>query len=429
MNRTVLLVEDRRGMRSMLVTALSEAGWRVVAAADGPSALKLLAEGRFDAVLTDVCLPGCDGLAVLAAAKVSNPSTPVILMTAFGTIDLAVRAMKAGARDFLTKPFQIDSLLALLDQTSPCRPGDMVGESPPFRAAVERALKGAASRLTVLILGESGTGKELLARAVHEASERRCGPFIPVNCAAIPSELMESELFGAEKGAYTGADCRRPGRFELADGGTVFLDEVGDLAPALQGKLLRVLQEREFTRVGSAETTRVDVRIVAASNRDLGSEASSGRFRQDLYYRLCEFPVILPPLRERHGDVALLARHFLAEAGCDPSALEAAASAALESYDWPGNVRELRSTILRAATLAAGGAITTDLLEIPSSARSGSMPEAAMEASREVRRRKILEALERCGGNRTAAARVLGVSYRTLLNHMKDLGLQGGRGG
>lgn len=428
MKRVVLLVEDRRGMRSMLVTALSEAGWEVVAAADGPSAVKLLGEGRYDAVLTDVCLPGCDGLAVLSAAKASSPSMPVILMTAFGTIDLAVRAMKAGARDFVTKPFQIDSLIALLEEASPCRPSEMIGESPPFRAAVERALKGAASRLTVLILGESGTGKELLARAVHDASDRRDGPFIPVNCAAIPSELMESELFGAEKGAYTGADCRRSGRFELADGGTVFLDEVGDLAPALQGKLLRVLQEREFTRVGGSETIRVDVRIVAASNRDLGSEASAGRFRQDLYYRLCEFPVILPPLRERHGDVALLSRHFLKEAGCNPSLLDEAASAALESYHWPGNVRELRSILLRAATLSAGRAITPDLLEIPPAGRDSSMPEAAMEASREVRRRRILEALERSGGNRTVAARILGVSYRTLLNHIRELGLQGGRG-
>jgi DNA-binding NtrC family response regulator len=420
-----LLVEDKRGMRSMLTTALTEDGWEVTAVADGSSALGILGSRRFDLILTDVCLPGSvDGLAVLAAARKSSPAAPVILMTAFGTIDLAVSAMKGGARDFVTKPFDLDRLLSILREASPAGPQALVGESGIFRQAVERGLAGASTGMSILILGESGTGKELLARAVHDASQRKGGPFIPVNCAAIPPDLLESELFGAEKGAYTGSESRRPGRFELADGGTVFLDEVGDLALQLQGKLLRVLQEREFTRVGGQETVRVDVRIVAASNRDLEAEAGSGRFRADLYYRLCEFPVRLPPLRERMEDVPLLAAHFLREAGLGPDALDGDACTALCSYTWPGNVRELRSIILRAAALARSGRIDAGELEIPTAPGEGSgLLDAAGSASREAQKRMISAALEKSQGNKTRAARMLKISYRTLLNRLKELGM------
>jgi DNA-binding NtrC family response regulator len=409
----------------MLTTALSEDGWKVTASPDGETAIDLLGRERFDLILTDVCLPSAGGMEVLEAARRHCPSAPVVMMTAFGSIELAVSAMKAGARDFITKPFQIDTLLSVLEACLPGRPSEMVGNSPAFMAAVERAMKAASSGLTVLILGESGTGKELLARAVHEASDRRDGPFIPVNCAAIPSELMESELFGAEKGAYTGADCRRSGRFELAAGGTVFLDEVGDLAPNLQGKLLRVLQEKEFTRVGGSEILRADVRVLAASNRDLEGESSAGRFRQDLYYRLCEFPVRLPALRERVGDVRRLAVHFLDEAGLPGGALDERAMVALEAYSWPGNIRELRNIVLRAAALNPGGVMGPGDLEIPSrEGRAGSgMLGAAEEAAAETRRRMIVEALESSGGNRARAAALLGISYRTLRTRMKELGL------
>jgi len=427
--RRLLLVEDRRGMRSMLTTALSEDGWEVTAVADGTSALNALAAGRFDAVLTDVCLPGeVDGLGVLAEARKGSPAAPVILMTAFGTIDLAVKAMKGGARDFVTKPFELERLLVTLRESAPGGPTELVGESPAFTSAVRRALAGASTRMSILILGESGTGKELLARAVHEASPEREGPFIPVNCAAIPPDLLESELFGAERGAYTGADSTRPGRFELADGGTAFLDEVGDLAPQLQGKLLRVLQEREFTRVGGRETIHVDVRIVAASNRDLEAEAASGRFRADLYYRLCEFPVKLPPLRERKDDIPLLARHFLAGAGLPGSALSPGAVDALCGHAWPGNVRELRNIVLRAAALSGGGGIGPEMLEIPAAAEDGGgLLGAAGSASREMQRKMILAALEKSDGNRSKAARMLRVSYRTLLNRIRDLGIPDAR--
>jgi len=423
--RSLLLVEDKRGMRSMLTTALAEDGWDVTAVAEGSTAVDLLAGRRFDLILTDVCLPGsADGLAVLAAARKHSPGAPVLLMTAFGTIDLAVTAMKNGARDFLTKPFDLDRLLGLLRDASPSGPQALVGRAPKFLSAIERAMAGASTQMSVLILGESGTGKELLARAVHDASSRKTGPFIPVNCAAIPSDLLESELFGAERGAYTGADSRRPGRFELADGGTVFLDEVGDLAPQLQGKLLRVLQEREFIRVGGVESLKIDVRIVAASNRDLEAEAGSGRFRADLYYRLCEFPVKLPPLRERLEDIPLLASHFLGEAGLASDALSPDAQASLCSYTWPGNVRELRSIILRAAALADPGPIGVDALEIPTAGKeAGGMLGAGGSASRETQKRMILSALENAQGNRSLAARMLRISYRTLLNRLREMGL------
>jgi len=422
---SLLLVEDRRGMRSMLTTALTEDGWSVAAASDGLSAIALLQERRFDAVLSDVCMPGAGGLEVLAAARKSCPSAQVVLMTAFGTIELAVEAMKQGARDFVTKPFDLDRLLGVMrDCVSPA-PQEILGSSPAFRAAVDRAITAAATEMSVLLLGESGTGKELLARAVHRASRRRDGPFIPVNCAAIPSELLESELFGAEKGAFTGADCRRPGRFELASGGTVFLDEVSDLAPQLQGKLLRVLQEKEFSRVGGTEILMADVRVVSASNRDLEELAASGRFRGDLYYRLSEFPVKLPPLRERTGDIPALAGHFLRSAGVEGDRIDPAAVEALKQCPWPGNIRELRSIVLRAAALAGGGVIGLEHLELPrtpGAADERGLLQTGDSASREAQRKMIREALEKSGGNRSLAAKMLRISYRTLLNRLKELG-------
>jgi len=425
--RSILLVEDKRGMRSMLTAALAEDGWTVKAVADGLEAVSLAPGSSFDAVLCDVCLPGADGLEVLSAFAAHRPATPVVLMTAFGTIDLAVRAMKLGARDFITKPFELSSLTALLAGLTPGSQGCMVGSDRGFLDALDRAAKASGSSLNVLVLGESGTGKELLTRRIHDMSGRACGPFIPVNCAAIPSELLESELFGAEKGAYTGADSPRPGRFELADGGTIFLDEVGDLAPALQGKLLRVLQERTFTRVGGSVQRTVDVRIVSASNRDLAAEAACGRYRPDLFFRLSEFPVSIPPLRARRCDIVPLAAHFLAEAGRPGCPLPPGAVDALEGYGWPGNVRELRSIIHRACALAAGREIERADLEIPEPAKAATgLLDASSRAAREAERAMLLAALEECGWNRTEAARRLGVSRQTLSSKIRDLGLSKG---
>jgi DNA-binding NtrC family response regulator len=423
----ILLVEDKRGMRTMLSTALSEDGWEVTAVSTGEKALTALrtAQIPFDLVLTDVCLPGStDGNQVLDATRELSPATPVILMTAFGTIDMAVSAMKRGARDFITKPFELEDLLRLARRHSVSRDSDMIGTSEVLGREVERALKGAATDLNMLILGESGTGKELLARMIHAQSRWKEGPFIPVNCAAIPAELMESELFGAEKGAYTGSDSLRKGRFELASGGTILLDEIGDLVPSLQGKLLRILQEKEYTRVGGSEILRADVRVISASNRDLAGDIEAGRFRKDLYYRLSEFPVTLPPLRERTGDIPDLAVHFLRQSGYDHLTISEEAMGMLGAYGWPGNVRELRNIVLRAAALAPGDSIGAELLEIVSRppAEEGLLEESARVA-RAREREMILGTLRETGGNRRKAAEILRVSYRTLLSRIKELGL------
>ncbi len=422
--RSLLLVEDKRGMRTMLTAALKEDGWEVTAVQDGLEAVGMAAGSSFDIVLCDVCLPGADGIEVLEAFTRLRPGTPVVLMTAFGTIDLAVRAMKLGARDFITKPFELGTLTALLASSLKSCSGEMIGRSQGFLEALERAGRASRSSLNVLILGESGTGKELLARRIHDTGTRSGGPFIPVNCAAIPSELMESELFGTERGAFTGADSERPGRFELAGGGTIFLDEVGDLALNLQGKLLRVIQERTFTRIGGTAQRMADVRILSASNRDLATGVSAGRFRADLYFRLSEFPVTIPPLRERRGDIPVLTEHFMSEAGRGGCALPPGCMEALERYGWPGNVRELRSIIHRACALSAGRAVERCDLEIPDGPAGSGLLDAASRAAREAERSLLEETLEACSWNRSEAARRLGVSRRTLLNKIRDLGLR-----
>jgi DNA-binding NtrC family response regulator len=438
--RKVLLVEDKRGMRSMLTTALREEGFEVSTASTGNTALKLLdGPERFDLILTDVCLPGADGMEVLAASMKSNPWAPVILMTAYGSIELAVDAMKQGARDFITKPFDLEELIGLVVRYAGSGPGahsghcEMIGSSPEFLEAVERARKGAATDLNLLIMGESGTGKELLARFVHESSNRSEGPFVPINCAAIPRELLESELFGAEKGAYTGSSEERPGKFEVADEGTIFLDEIGDMDAALQGKILRVLQEKEFTRVGGRETLRANVRVVSASNRDLESETRSGSFRKDLYFRLSEFPVRLPPLRSRKDDIPVLVEHFLRESGRPGIGVAEETMDAMLAYSWPGNIRELRSIVLRAAALCEeGGSISPELVETGSDAEAASgsgqpcendagLLEAGSKAAMKAERKMIVDALRACEGNRTRAAKMLKISYRTLLYRMKKL--------
>ncbi len=419
----ILLVEDKRGMRNMLTTALEEDGWEVVPASSGREAVERLDEGGLEMVLSDVCLPGGpDGLEVLRRAMQPGLRVPVVLMTAFGTVDMAVEAMKAGARDFVTKPFDLDELLALLRRYSGSRGSGLVGSSPRLRSSIERARKGSRTGLNILLLGESGTGKELMARMIHDESDVSDGPFIPVNCAAIPSELVESELFGAEKGAYTGADRTRAGRFELARGGTIFLDEVADLTPPLQGKLLRVLQEREFSRVGGTELIRTDARVISASNRDLERETGEGRLRKDLYFRIGEFPIQLPPLRERLEDVPELTRHFLDCSGFAGTTVADGAMRKLTGYSWPGNVRELRSIVLRAAALSEEGEITEDLIETGDAApREEGLLEESARAARMREAELIRRALRETGGNRKRAAEMLQVSYRTLMSRLKEL--------
>lgn len=412
-------------MRNMLITALQEDGWEVTAVSSGTEALRKLEDGGFDILLTDVCLPGnIDGMDILRKSREFNHWTPVVLMTAFGTVNLAVEAMKEGARDFITKPFDLDELLSLVRRYAYSAGTDIIGSSPALLSTLRRASKGAETNLNILVLGESGTGKELLARMIHRESACSDGPFVPVNCAAIPADLMESELFGAEKGAYTGADRTRAGRFEHARGGTIFLDEVGDLNTALQGKLLRVLQEREYTRVGGSEILRTNARVISASNRELKEETEAGRFRKDLYFRIGEFPVTLSPLRERVEDIPGLAMHFLHQSGHREVIVTEDALIKLKGYHWPGNIRQLRSIVLRAAALANERIIDACVLEIDDACAAEGLLEESARAARLRETEMIRRTLKETGGNRKKAAEILKVSYRTLLSRLKELNLQ-----
>ncbi len=418
----ILLIEDKRAMRNMLTTALNEDGWDVTAVSSGTEALKKIEVGAYDILLSDICLPGTiDGMDILRKSRKFNLGIPVILMTAFGTVNLAVEAMKEGARDFITKPFDLDGLLSLLRRNVHSAGTDIVGSSPALLSTLRRASKGAETGLNILVLGESGTGKELLARMIHRESACSDGPFVPVNCAAIPADLIESELFGAEKGAYTGADRTRAGRFEHAQGGTIFLDEVGDLDTSLQGKLLRVLQEREYTRVGGSEIFHTNARVISASNRELREETEAGRFRKDLYFRIGEFPVTLKPLRERVEDIPELAMHFLRQSGHREVVVTADAMIKLKGYRWPGNVRQLRSIVLRAAALADDRIIDAGILEIDEVTSVEGLLEESARVARLREGEMIRKALKETGGNRRMTAEILKVSYRTLLSRLKEL--------
>ncbi|MEO8503252.1 MAG: sigma-54 dependent transcriptional regulator, partial [Acidobacteriota bacterium] len=361
----LLVVEDRDSLRRLLQRALSDEGYEVSAAADAETAIGWLAERRFDLVITDLKLPAASGLEVLRAARAVRPAPPVLVLTAYGTVGAAVEAMKLGAADFLEKPLEIEDLCqraaVLLGGAEPPpfeAPGapPILGKHPRLRAALRLLERVAPTESTVLLLGESGTGKELFARALHALSAKRQGPFVAVNCAAIPETLIENELFGHERGAFTGADRRQPGRFEQAKGGTLLLDEIGELPLAVQGKVLRVLEERTYERVGGGGTLHADVRLVAATNRDLRAMVAAGEFRSDLYFRLDVFPIELPPLRDRASDIPSLAVHLLAASAARhrlatptllPDALEL-----LSEQPWPGNVRELANVLERAAILS-----------------------------------------------------------------------------
>lgn len=423
----ILLVEDRETLRRMLRRALEREGHEVSEAVDGQTAIRALGAGDFDLVLTDLKLPGASGLEVLAESRRVSPSTPVVVMTAYGTVETAVEAMKVGAYDFVEKPVEIDELYRIvrtavgedLEEEIFTVPGgaDIIGGHLSLRAALRLAQKVAPTESTVLVLGESGTGKELFARAVHALSNRNAGPFVAVNCAAIPESLLENELFGHEKGAFTGANRREAGRFEQAKGGTLLLDEIGELNLGVQSKVLRVLEERTFERIGGGTTLRADVRLVGTTNRDLETMVEDGSFRADLFYRLNVFPITLPPLRERREDIPTLSRHLILRAAernrltaptLDPGALDL-----LEKQEWPGNVRQLSNVLERAAILAERSRISADDL-LPVLDPLGVGPEET----------QLRQALEQSGGDQERAAAILGVSRRTVQRRLKKYSLE-----
>ncbi len=444
----ILVVDDEEGIRSYLVEALLDEGHQVQQAADGEQALRTLSERGFEVVLTDLKMPRMDGMSLLARLREEQPEVEVIVLTAHGTVDTALQAMRLGAFDYLQKPIGSPAELRLLVARAAERyrlrglaeavqrdRGPPLSYGAPVMAAVESALrKVAPTEATVLLLGESGTGKEVAARAVHTWSRRAEGPFVAVNCAALSESLLESELFGHEKGAFTGATARRRGRIELAQRGTFFLDEVGELAPALQAKLLRVIQERSFERVGGTQTMQADVRWVAATNRDLAKMVQDGSFREDLYHRVAVFPVRLPPLRDRAADIPALAQALLhrvaASLGRPHVQLADEAVTALVAAPWPGNVRELANTLERAAILADGDRIEPQHLVMPGTPLSTLAPAPAPTSPGPARtlaqleREAIVQALDRCDGNRRRAAEELGIGVRTLYDKLKRYDLR-----
>ena len=439
---SILVVDDEEIVRDSLASWLEEDGYHVDTAPDGPTALAKLAERAYAVLLVDLKMPGMDGLQVLAQARSLHPDAPVIIMTAYATVDTAVQAMKQGAYDYLVKPFEPEELSLMVGKLSNAQAlrrenvllrkalkrqfdfKDLVSKSPKMEAVFELARTAAKSNSTVLILGESGTGKELLARAIHAESLRRDGTFVGVSCAALTESLLESELFGHEKGAFTGAATSSRGKFEIAAGGTLFLDEIGDISPRLQLDLLRVLDAREFRRVGGSQLIKTDVRIIAATNRDLKKLVESGTFREDLYYRLNVIPVTMPPLRGRKEDIPLLVEHFLAQFRTEMRRpLEAVSAEALEmlmAHDWPGNVRELRNVLERGAVLARGPIITPMDLELAAPALPGGTPSAETSDSlREVERKHIVATLKQHNWNITRSAKALGIDRVTLYNKIK----------
>jgi DNA-binding NtrC family response regulator len=458
----ILLVEDKDSLRAMLRHALEAHGHSVIEARDEPEAIRALRTTRPGVVLSDLRLPEGDGFGVLRAAKELDPELPVVVMTAYSTIQDAVKAIKEGALDFLAKPVDPDHLLLmveralsqrrmateniLLKEELASRRGapQIIGEDPKLKQVTISLHRAAATDATVLLEGESGTGKELFARALHALSPRADGPFVAINCAAIPETLLETELFGHEKGAFTGASARKPGKFEMAHRGTLFLDEIGDLPLSLQAKILRALEEKRFERLGGTVSLQVDVRVVAATNRHLKAAVAARQFREDLYFRLSVFPITIPPLRERTDDILMLAKHFIERFSRDlkkkPLALAQSAINELQTYGWPGNVRELQNCIERAVILTEGDTIHArhlnlsfrDAVPVVSGDDqwaaidlSGTLAEASRRVVSEVERRKIEQTLKETGGDRGRTAEILQVSYKSLITKLREHGLEG----
>ena len=443
---SILVVDDEPAMRLLLTSILRDAGYEVTAAATGEEALQLVAQRHFRVVVTDLKMPGISGMDVLVRITRDDPDTPVILLTAFGSVDGAVEAMRRGAAHYLLKPLanpdELRVVVArvleerrLADEAATLRQaneatfpfGQIVGEDPTTRAAFDLARSVASTDATVLITGETGTGKELIARAIYHWSPRAGQAFVAVSCAALAEALLDSELFGHEKGAFTGAIAQRRGRFELAHGGTLFLDEVGEMSPALQAKLLRVLQEGTLERVGGTKTVTVDVRVIAATNRDLQRMVAERSFREDLYYRLNVFPITLPPLRQRRADILPLANHLLTQAsrrfGRRITGFSDEATARLQDYVWPGNIRELQNVIERAAILCRDDRIAATHLHL--SPLPASTPLSPPKPLRDIERDAILAALAAHDGNRREAAAQLEIGLRTLYARLKEYGLSG----
>jgi DNA-binding NtrC family response regulator len=463
----ILVVDDEEPMRHMLELLLRRAGFEVICAANGESALALVGEEPVDVVLSDVRMPGLDGLALAERLSAEHPEVTLVMMSAFGTVELALEAMQRGAYDYISKPFKKDEVILTLRKAEErlrlrrdnallrARVAELEGadaievfgkllvHSPAMRRLVKTLRKVAKFETTVLVLGESGVGKELVSRALHDLGPRSAGPFVAVNCGAIPEGLIESELFGHARGAFTDASSDKPGLFEAAAGGTVFLDEVGELPISVQVKLLRALQEREIRRVGENRDRPIDVRVVAATSRALEQMVEDGEFRQDLFYRLAVMPLRIPPLRERREDIAVLAEHFLAaineRLGTTVAGLDADAHRILLAYDWPGNVRELENTLEHAAVLAESARIGPDDLPERLRRRRAQAADGPSEigfalhfsdedlsvkrAARRIERELILRALEHTAGNRTHAAKLLDLSHRALLYKIRDYDL------
>ncbi|MFA4918418.1 MAG: sigma-54 dependent transcriptional regulator [Thermodesulfovibrionales bacterium] len=453
---TILVVEDKESMAAMLKETLESEGYKVVSAGDGLEGINYLKEGKIDLVLTDLKLPHKDGIDVLTASKEENQLRPVIIMTAYGSVETAVEAMKRGAVDFIAKPFDTDHLLMLIKRAietqrlmtenillkeefaSKLGLPKIIGKSEKITNVAQIVQRVAPTRTTVLLIGESGTGKELFARALHNLSNRKEFPFIPINCAAIPRDLLESELFGHEKGSFTSADTKKLGKFELGDRGTIFLDEIGDLDFVLQSKLLRAIETGEIERVGAVKAVHVDVRIVAASNKDLERAVEEKKFREDLFYRLNVFPIRIPPLRERKEDIPLLVEYFVKkyclEIKTSLKGISKEALAMLMNCFWKGNIRELENAIERAVILCDGDTIAPEhfiidrqfgsvLCEKPEPLE-GTLGSISKEATRKAESQRIIDVLGETKGNKTRAAEILQVSYKTLLTKIKEYGIE-----
>jgi two-component system response regulator HydG len=450
MKPKILVVDDERSHRQMIEAVLSAEGYEITQAENGQAAIDAVAEKFYDLVIMDIRMPELGGIEALKKIQTMSPGIPIIIMTAYASVGTAVDALKSGASDYLTKPLDIEELKILVAKTLRIHQleeeniylkerlddrfdfSNIIGQSPAMNKLFETMGLVAPSEATVLIVGESGTGKELIANAIHQNSSRKDRPFIKVNCAALPETLLESELFGHEKGSFTGAIAHKQGRFQLAHKSSIFLDEIAEMAPATQAKILRVLQEREFERLGGTQTIKVDTRVVAATNKNLEEEIAAGRFREDLYYRLNVVTLDVPPMRERREDIPNLADFFLKQyakknhrliQGYTPRATDL-----LMRYDWPGNVRELENIIERAVIMSRGEVITplefpNDIQDLDQGLKDSQINLTPGRSLKEVEKAMILRTLEETGGNRTHAARILGITRRTLQLRLKDYGI------